>query len=44
MIPFKDNIPTLRLPLVTLALIAINVIAFIWQLSYPTDPKLEKAG
>ena len=44
MIPFKDNIPTLRLPVVTLALIALNVIAFIWQLSYPTDPKLEKAG
>jgi len=44
MIPFKDNIPTLRLPIVTLVLIALNVIAFIWQLSYPTDPKLEKAG
>jgi len=44
MIPFKDNIPTLRLPIVTLVLIALNVIAFVWQLSYPTDPKLEKAG
>lgn len=44
MIPFKDNIPTSRLPVVTIVLIAINVVAFIWQLSYPTDPKLDKAG
>ena len=44
MIPFKDNIPTSRLPIVTIVLIALNVIAFLWQLSYPTDQKLEKAG
>jgi membrane associated rhomboid family serine protease len=30
--PLKDNIPTLRFPLVTVALIALNVIAyFFWQ-------------
>ena len=32
MFPLKDNIPTLRFPLVTLVLIAINVAAyFLWQ-------------
>jgi membrane associated rhomboid family serine protease len=31
-IPIRDNIPTSRLPVVTLALIAINVLAyFLWQ-------------
>ena len=32
MFPLKDNIPTLRFPVVTVALIALNVIAyFFWQ-------------
>ena len=32
MFPVKDNIPTLRFPVVTVALIALNVIAyFFWQ-------------
>ena len=32
MFPLKDNIPTLRFPIVTVALIALNVIAyFFWQ-------------
>ena len=32
MFPVKDNIPTLRFPLVTVALIALNVVAyFFWQ-------------
>ncbi len=44
MLPLRDNIPTSRLPVVTLALIAINVAFFIWQLAYPTDPKLDQVG
>jgi len=43
-IPLKDNLPTSRLPVVTIALIAINVAVFIWQLSYPTDEKLDQVG
>jgi membrane associated rhomboid family serine protease len=44
MIPIKDNIPTSRLPVVTIALILINVAVFIWQLSFPTDARLSDAG
>jgi membrane associated rhomboid family serine protease len=43
LIPLKDNIPTARLPLITIALIAINVAVFIWQLAFPTDPRLSAA-
>jgi len=43
-LPLRDNIPTSRLPVVTLALIAINVAFFIWQLSFPSDPKLDQVG
>jgi rhomboid family protein len=39
-LPLKDNIPTARFPIVTVAFIAINIAVFIWQLSYPTDPRL----
>lgn len=35
MIPLKDVIPSRTFPLVTVALIAINVIAFLFQLSLP---------
>ena len=38
MIPVKDNIPTLRFPVVTVALIVINVAVFVWQLTLSTDP------
>ncbi len=44
MIPLKDNIPTDRFPVITVALIAINIAVFIWQLGFPTDPKLEQIG
>ena len=44
MLPLKDNIPTARFPIVTVAFIAINVIAFIWQLNFPTDNRLDQAG
>jgi membrane associated rhomboid family serine protease len=43
-LPLKDNIPTARFPIVTVAFIAINVIAFIWQLNFPTDERLDQAG
>ena len=44
MIPLKDNLPTKRFPVVTVALIAINVIFMVWQWAYPTDPQLNRIG
>ena len=44
MIPLRDNIPTLRFPVLTVALIAINVLVFIWQWQFPLDHDLERAG
>src|ERR671916_1205038 len=44
MIPLKDNIPTARFPVITVALIAINVAFFIWQWQFPTTPDLSNAG
>jgi len=38
LIPVKDNIPTLRFPLVTVALIVLNIAVFAWQLTQSTDP------
>jgi membrane associated rhomboid family serine protease len=43
-IPLKDNNPTARFPVITVALIAINVAFFIWQWTYPTDPELSQLG
>jgi membrane associated rhomboid family serine protease len=47
-IPLKDNIPTARLPIVTIAFIAINVAVFIWQFATPSDqassPEFARAG
>jgi len=37
LLPLKDNIPTLRFPIVTVILIAINIGVFAWQLSQPDD-------
>ena len=37
MLPLKDNIPTDRFPVVTVALILICVAVFIWQLSLSDD-------
>ena len=37
MFPLKDNIPTVRFPLVTVILIVLNVAAFGYQLTLPTD-------
>jgi membrane associated rhomboid family serine protease len=36
-IPLRDNIPTRRRPVVTLVLIAINVVVFLFQLSAPVQ-------
>ncbi len=44
MLPLKDNNPTSRFPIVTVALIAINVAVFVWQLNFPTDQRLDEAG
>ena len=38
MIPVKDNIPTLRFPVVTVALIVLNLAVFAWQLTQSSDP------
>jgi membrane associated rhomboid family serine protease len=43
-IPLKDNNPTARFPVLTVALIVINVAVFIWQLNFPTDQRLDQAG
>ena len=37
MLPLKDNVPTTRFPIVTVLLILINVAAFVWELTLPTD-------
>jgi membrane associated rhomboid family serine protease len=33
LIPLKDNVPTSRFPIVTVVLIAINIVVFGWQLT-----------
>ena len=44
MIPLRDDNPTVLWPLITLALIAANVAAFLYQLSLiVVDPRLEQA-
>jgi membrane associated rhomboid family serine protease len=39
-IPLKDNLPTTRFPVVTVAFIVINILVFVWQLTYSGDPEL----
>jgi membrane associated rhomboid family serine protease len=47
-IPLKDNVRTLRLPIVTIVLILVNVGVYVWQMGAPTDsyssPTLERLG
>jgi membrane associated rhomboid family serine protease len=43
-LPLKDNNPTARFPVITVALIVINVAVFIWQLNFPTDKQLDQVG
>ena len=42
MIPLKDNVPTSRFPLVTVLLIAANLIVFGWQLSFSGSEESEE--
>lgn len=48
MIPLRDNIPTARFPILTVVLIALNVAAFAWQVTLPSDrassPQLAALG
>ncbi len=44
MLPLRDNNPTARFPVVTVALIAICIAVFLWQLSFPTNRRLDQAG
>ena len=44
MLPLKDDNPTSRFPIVTVALIVICVGVFIWQLNFPTNSRLDEAG
>jgi membrane associated rhomboid family serine protease len=44
LIPLKDNIPTDRFPVLTLVLIALNVLVYIGQSTYETDPQLDQIG
>jgi rhomboid family protein len=43
-IPLKDDLPTGRVPVVTIALIAVNVVAFLWQLSFGLEESVLRAG
>jgi rhomboid family protein len=43
-LPLKDNNPTARFPVLTVALIVINVAVFLWQLNFPTDKELDQVG
>jgi membrane associated rhomboid family serine protease len=38
LIPIKDNIPTLRFPILTLVLIVVNLAVFGWQISHSSSP------
>ena len=44
LIPFKDNLPASRFPLITVLLIAVNIGVFVWQVEFPIDHDLERAG
>jgi membrane associated rhomboid family serine protease len=43
-IPLKDNIPTLRFPIVTVLLIAVNIGFFVWQLTVSSSPVPQLQG
>ncbi|HEX9400407.1 MAG TPA: rhomboid family intramembrane serine protease [Anaeromyxobacter sp.] len=44
MIPLKDDLPTERTPIVTYALVAANVVAFLWQLQVGLDVSAFRGG
>jgi len=39
MIPFKDDNPVTLFPFVTIGLIVLNILVFIFQFFYPEDPR-----
>ncbi|HLA39611.1 MAG TPA: rhomboid family intramembrane serine protease [Candidatus Glassbacteria bacterium] len=41
MIPFKDNVPTRRPPVMTVLLIAVNCLVFIYQQTLPHDLQVD---
>ena len=43
LIPLKDNVPTLRFPVVTVGLIVACVAVFIWQLSFSADTEFSSS-
>ncbi len=43
MIPLKDNVRTLRFPIVTIVLILVNIGVYVWQVSFPTAPTTRPA-
>ncbi|HXK62391.1 MAG TPA: rhomboid family intramembrane serine protease [Acidobacteriota bacterium] len=44
MIPFRDNIPSRRYPLVTLLIIIVNIAAFVYQLTLPPQELKQLVG
>lgn len=44
MIPLKDDLPTDRTPIATIALVAVNVVAFLWQLQVGLDLSVQRGG
>ena len=44
MIPLKDDTPTERLPVVTIALVATNLLAFLWQLQVGLELSAYRGG
>lgn len=44
MIPLKDDLPTERAPIVTYALVAVNVAAFLWQLQVGLELSVQRGG
>jgi membrane associated rhomboid family serine protease len=43
-IPLHDNVPTRRFPVLTVALIVINVLAFLWELQAPDQVRPTVSG
>jgi membrane associated rhomboid family serine protease len=43
-IPLKDDLPTDRTPIITIALVAANVLAFLWQLQVGLDLSVQRGG